>query len=53
MEIGQTISSIAGATLPADSSGSGNLITSDFETFLQMLTAQAKYQDPLDPLDSF
>lgn len=27
-------------------------LTSDFETFLQMLTAQAEYQDPLDPIDS-
>jgi len=25
---------------------------SDFETFLKMLTAQARYQDPLEPLDS-
>ncbi|KUJ77907.1 hypothetical protein AVO45_08005 [Ruegeria marisrubri] len=27
-------------------------LTSDFETFLKMLTAQAKNQDPLDPLES-
>lgn len=27
-------------------------LTSDFETFLQMLTAQARYQDPLEPIDS-
>ena len=27
-------------------------LTSDFETFLKMLTAQAKNQDPLEPLDS-
>lgn len=27
-------------------------LTSDFETFLKMLTAQARYQDPLDPIDS-
>lgn len=27
-------------------------LSSDFETFLKMLTAQAKYQDPLEPLDS-
>ncbi len=30
----------------------GNALASDFETFLQMLTAQARYQDPLEPLDS-
>lgn len=27
-------------------------LSSDFETFLQMLTAQARYQDPLEPIDS-
>lgn len=27
-------------------------LASDFETFLKMLTAQARYQDPMDPLDS-
>lgn len=29
-----------------------SVLASDFETFLQMLTAQARYQDPLEPLDS-
>lgn len=28
------------------------VLTSDFETFLKMLTAQARYQDPLDPIDN-
>ncbi|MEP2640201.1 flagellar hook capping FlgD N-terminal domain-containing protein [Roseobacter sp.] len=28
------------------------VLASDFETFLQMLTAQARYQDPLEPIDS-
>lgn len=28
------------------------VISSDFETFLKMLTAQARYQDPLEPIDS-
>lgn len=27
-------------------------LASDFETFLKMLTAQARYQDPLEPIDS-
>ena len=27
-------------------------VSSDFETFLKMLTAQAQYQDPLEPIDS-
>ena len=29
-----------------------SLLSSDFQTFLQMLTAQARYQDPLEPIDS-
>lgn len=28
------------------------VLSSDFETFINMLTTQAKYQDPLEPLDS-
>lgn len=31
---------------------SATALSSDFETFLQMLTAQARYQDPLEPIDS-
>ncbi len=27
-------------------------LSSDFETFLKMLTAQARFQDPLEPIDS-
>lgn len=33
-------------------SQSDAVLTSDFETFLQMLTTQARYQDPLEPIDS-
>ena len=29
---------------------SGSVLSSDFETFLKMLTAQAQYQDPLEPI---
>lgn len=29
-----------------------SLISSDFETFLKMMTTQARYQDPLEPMDS-
>ncbi|MBY6066441.1 flagellar hook assembly protein FlgD [Leisingera aquaemixtae] len=36
---------------PAASQGTSGL-TSDFETFVKMLTAQATNQDPLEPLDS-
>ena len=28
------------------------VLSSDFDTFIQMLTAQARYQDPLEPIDS-
>ncbi|MBW4706964.1 flagellar biosynthesis protein FlgD [Roseobacter sp. YSTF-M11] len=39
----------AAASAPAQSAA---VLSSDFETFLQMLTAQARYQDPLEPIDS-
>lgn len=43
------------AAVPS-SAATGNTSTptlsSDFETFLKMLTAQARYQDPLEPIDS-
>ena len=35
------------APLPTQSA-----LSADFETFIKMLTTQAKYQDPLEPLDS-
>jgi len=38
----------AAAATPKKATG----IASDFETFLKMLTAQARYQDPLEPIDS-
>lgn len=37
------------ASAPSDPSG---VLGSDFEVFLQMLTAQAQYQDPLEPMDN-
>lgn len=44
------------STAPAESttrtSQSQAVLSSDFEVFLQMLTAQARYQDPLDPVSS-
>ena len=44
----------AGVTANSPGAARGNAATlaSDFETFLKMLTAQARYQDPLDPIDS-
>lgn len=32
--------------------GSGNALSSDFETFLKMLTTQMRNQDPLNPIES-
>lgn len=40
------------AAVQATSDGADKLITSDFETFLKMLTAQLENQDPLNPLQS-
>ena len=51
MEINAIMSGQSGgaaATQPQTSA----VLTSDFETFLQMLTTQARYQDPLEPIDS-
>ncbi|MEM6886512.1 MAG: flagellar hook capping FlgD N-terminal domain-containing protein [Pseudomonadota bacterium] len=39
-------------TAATDESQAAAVLSSDFETFLQMLTAQAEYQDPLEPIDS-
>lgn len=41
-----------GFTAAGRPSSDGALIGSDFETFLKMLTAQMKHQDPLNPVDS-
>ena len=38
--------------VPQTDASSNSVLSSDFETFLQMLTAQARYQDPLEPIDS-
>ncbi|WP_298916488.1 flagellar hook capping FlgD N-terminal domain-containing protein [uncultured Roseobacter sp.] len=40
------------AAAAASSAPAAAILSSDFETFLQMLTAQARYQDPLEPIDS-
>ena len=42
----------AGVTQTQSSSTSTSSITSDFDTFLQLLTAQLENQDPLNPLES-
>lgn len=40
------------ATTPQAVAEAQTTLSSDYETFLQMLTAQAVNQDPLDPMDS-
>ena len=40
------------AAEPADAPDDRRLISSDFETFLRMLTTQVVNQDPLNPMDS-
>lgn len=39
-------------TQAAPAAAQGTSLSTDFETFLKMLTAQARYQDPMEPLDS-
>ena len=50
MEIAQTTANSAPAPAPAPAKPAG--ISSDFNTFLKMLTTQLKNQDPLKPIDS-
>jgi len=45
-----TTTSISAANATANSSAAR--ITSDFDTFLRMLTVQMQNQDPLNPIDS-
>jgi len=40
------------AASAATSATSNAVLSSDFEVFLQMLTAQAEFQNPLEPIDS-
>ncbi len=53
--ISPTLSSSATASVSGAAASSPQakaVLSSDFETFIKMLTTQAKYQDPLEPLDS-
>ncbi|MBV1866510.1 MAG: flagellar hook assembly protein FlgD [Marinosulfonomonas sp.] len=53
MEIVQTYATGSNATTASQSDNSRNsAISSDFETFLKMLTVQMENQDPLNPVDS-
>lgn len=50
--ISPTASAFAPGTQSPAPGTRGSVLSSDFETFLKMLTAQARFQDPLEPLDS-
>ena len=52
MDVTPTSQTTSTQSTQTGSANSNALLTSDFEVFLQMLTAQARYQDPLDPIDS-
>lgn len=58
MDLSQTLPSQTSGPNPAmatklnDSQSSTSQLSSDFEVFLRMLTAQMQYQDPLNPVDS-
>ena len=39
-------------TADVDTTSAGTMVTSDFETFLTMLTTQMENQDPLNPIES-
>jgi len=51
MELTQTITQTAvpTATTPVEDK---QLVSSDFDTFLKMMTTQVQNQDPLNPVDS-
>ena len=46
-----TVAPSSAAPMP-DVAGRGSALASDFDTFLKMLTVQARNQDPLNPLDA-
>lgn len=52
MDIQNTPSQTPVTAASAPQAETATAISSDFDTFLQMLTAQARYQDPLEPIDS-
>ncbi|GFE49544.1 basal-body rod modification protein FlgD [Roseobacter cerasinus] len=52
MEVTSSQTTQTAARTAAANAQSSAVLSSDFETFLQMLTTQARYQDPLEPIDS-
>jgi flagellar basal-body rod modification protein FlgD len=47
-----TSTSLQTTTTTAGQTAASTTISSDFDTFLKMLTAQIQNQDPLNPIDS-
>jgi flagellar basal-body rod modification protein FlgD len=52
MDINQMSSSAGSVAATSSAAASSSVLSTDFEVFLQMLTAQAQYQDPLEPMDN-
>lgn len=52
MEVNNALASTTPAATGRRDDQTAAVLSSDFETLLQMLTAQARYQDPLEPMDS-
>ena len=52
MTVISPVTSPTPTSTPSTSPGSSTEVSSDFQTFLTMLTAQLKNQDPLNPIDS-
>lgn len=52
MDIIQASAAASNANTRIGTAATSSVLSSDFEVFLQMLTAQAEYQDPLEPIDS-
>ncbi|WP_299601416.1 flagellar hook capping FlgD N-terminal domain-containing protein [uncultured Tateyamaria sp.] len=52
MDITQTPAPTQATNSAIGNAATSSVLSSDFEVFLKMLTAQAEYQDPLEPIDS-
>lgn len=52
MEVNNTTAPLTITPASTNGAQAAAVLSSDFETFLQMLTAQARFQDPLEPIDS-
>ena len=50
--LGATEAQVAGKAAGKEGARTGNALSSDFETFLKMLTTQMRNQDPLNPVES-